>query len=48
MKLTFVAKIASEWSQMHEIDFQSIQPGKPTQNPFYGEIQLKLSKGRSQ
>ena len=30
----FIAKIASEWSQMHEIDFQYIQPGKPTQNAF--------------
>ncbi len=30
----FVAKIASEWSQMQEIDFQYIQPGKPTQNAF--------------
>ena len=30
----FIAKIASEWSQMHGIDFQYIQPGKPSQNAF--------------
>ena len=30
----FIAKIASEWSQMQGIDFQYIQPGKHTQNAF--------------
>ena len=28
----FIAKICAEWSKMHEIYFQYIQPGKPTQN----------------
>lgn len=28
----FIAKLSTEWSRMHEIDFQYIQPGKPTQN----------------
>ena len=30
----FVAKIAQNWSMMHEIEFKYIQPGKPTQNAF--------------
>ncbi len=30
----FIANITSEWSQMHNIQFQYIQPGKPTQNAF--------------
>lgn len=30
----FIAKIASEWSEMHDIEFKYIQPGKPPQNAF--------------
>ena len=30
----FVAKLASEWSKMHQIEFKYIQPGKPTQNAY--------------
>jgi putative transposase len=30
----FVAKIAQKWSEMSEIKFQYIQPGKPTQNAY--------------
>lgn len=30
----FVAKIAQTWSQLQEIEFKYIQPGKPTQNAF--------------
>lgn len=40
----FVAKIASEWSQMQEIDFQYIQPGKPTQNAFIERFNGTLQK----
>jgi putative transposase len=30
----FVAELTSEWSQMHNIQFLHIQPGKPTQNAY--------------
>ena len=30
----FVAKIAQKWSEMNQIRFQYIQPGKPTQNAY--------------
>jgi len=30
----FIAKITSQWSEMHEIEFTYIQLGKPTQNAF--------------
>ncbi len=30
----FVARLAREWSEMHNIEFRYIQPGKPTQNAY--------------
>ena len=41
----FIAKIASEWSKMHEIEFQYIQPGKPTQNAFVERFNGSYRRG---
>ncbi len=30
----FVAKIAQKWSEMHQVEFKYIQPGKPMQNGY--------------
>jgi putative transposase len=30
----FIARLMAEWSQMHEIVFLYLQPGKPTRNAF--------------
>lgn len=30
----FIAQLSAEWSEMHQIEFQYIQPGKPMQNGY--------------
>jgi putative transposase len=41
----FIAKIAENWSTMHQIDFKYIQPGKPTQNAFIERFNGSYRRG---
>ena len=41
----FVAKIAQQWSEMNEIAFKYIQPGKPTQNAFIERFNKTYRQG---
>ena len=41
----FIAHITNNWSIMHEIEFQYIQPGKPTQNAFVERFNGSYRRG---
>lgn len=41
----FIAKIAFQWSEMHDIEFKYIQPGKPTQNAFIERFNGSFRRG---
>ncbi len=41
----FIAKLTSQWSEMHGIEFKYIQPGKPTQNAFMGRFNGSFRRG---
>lgn len=41
----FIAQMAKEWAEMHEIELLHIQPGKPTQNGFIERFNRSYREG---
>lgn len=41
----FIAKLSKEWSEMNQIEFKYIQPGKPTQNAYVERFNKSFRNG---
>ncbi|MCE2504684.1 MAG: transposase family protein, partial [Chlorobi bacterium] len=41
----FIAKLTQQWSEAHDITFQYIEPGKPTQNAFIERFNGSFRRG---
>jgi len=41
----FIAKLSREWSEMNQIEFKYIQPGKPTQNAYIERFNKSFRNG---
>lgn len=41
----FIAKLTAEWSDINEIEFIYLQPGKPTQNEFVERFNGSYRRG---